>query len=353
MKSTINDVARLSGYSKTSVSFAFNDPSRISQSAKDRILAAAEELGYYPDPAARHLSMQRIGSIGFLTPHGVEQSFLNPYIVEVFRGVSSAMQLEDLSVTVISMEQDIIVEAIQNAAVGGFISLGLTPEKSVHEMILRRKIPFVTVDASPLEGVSSVNIRDRKAASDQLELVLRAGHRSIGIIAFELPDPTDEAAASDIFLQRTIGYNLALEAAGLPELDSGDVYMEYAPATIEGGYTAANKLFTAHPDITAMVLMSDSATAGVYLACRELNYAIPEDISIIGFDDIPANRALRPDLTTVSQPGFRKGQTAARVLLEKIASPETYIHRRLSYEIRSGSSLRTLRPGESVGKIRA
>ncbi|AFG37233.1 LacI family DNA-binding transcriptional regulator [Spirochaeta africana] len=339
MKATINDVARISGYSKTSVSFAFNDPKRISPTARQKILSVADDLGYFPDPAARHLSMRRIGSVGFLTPHGVEASFLNPYIVEVFRGVSATMQAHGLTVTVVSMAQDVIVEAIRNAAVGGFISLGLQPEDAVRDLIVRRSIPFVTVDAGPLEGISSVNIRDRKAAETQMEMVLHDGHTNVGIVAFEEPTASEEATASDIYAQRIIGYTQALEAAGLPSAGSEQIPVVHASATIDGGYRAAKDLLARYPDMTAIVSMCDVATAGIYLACEELGLQIPRDISVAGFDDIPNNQSLRPSLTTISQPGFRKGETAAHVLLENMEDPESYVHRLLAYEIIHGQSV--------------
>ena len=179
---TINDIARIAGYSKTAVSFAFNDPSRISHKACNHILKVAEELGYYPDPLARKFSLQRHESIGFLLPQHIHFSFQNPYIMQVVEGIGSVCQKYGNTLTLIPPLNESVLDAVRCAAVDGLITQGMSVEMEIVDSIRKRKLPFVTIDGIPSADMPSVNIDDQAAAYTMMAKVLASGHRRIAII---------------------------------------------------------------------------------------------------------------------------------------------------------------------------
>ncbi len=123
---TIKDIARESGYSKTAVSFAFNDPSRISEKACTQILQTAERLGYIPDPMARNFSLRRHLSIGFLLPQEIRYSLQNPYAQQVLLGIGGVCEKYGYTLTLIPPPlNESVTEAVRNAAVDGLITMGM------------------------------------------------------------------------------------------------------------------------------------------------------------------------------------------------------------------------------------
>ncbi|MFA7566255.1 MAG: LacI family DNA-binding transcriptional regulator, partial [Alkalispirochaeta sp.] len=135
---TIKDIARISGYSKTSVSFAFNDPGRISEKARKRILAVADSLDYIPDPMARNLSLQRHSSIGLLLPEVIPQAFRNSHLSEIVRGIGAVCEKHGYSLTLIPPLRESVLEGVRSAAVDGLITIGLEPGMETVSLIKRR-----------------------------------------------------------------------------------------------------------------------------------------------------------------------------------------------------------------------
>lgn len=318
---TINDIARLSGYSKTSVSFAFNAPSRISERARDKIMKIADELGYVPDPSARSLSMRRHGSIGLLLPQIIPVAFLNPYLSQIVQGIGEVCEDEGYSLTLIPPIRESIIDGVKSAAVDGLITLGLQPGMPVVQMIVQRNLPFVTIDGhSDAEDhhFPVIHIDDRAAAYHLMRHVLAEGHREIAILSFGDDTSTSSSDAADavshVASERLAGYRAALAEFGLLD-DSSHVECE---SSIEGGREAVGRLLDRGPLPTAVVAMSDIIALGVYEGLEHAGLAVPEDVSVVGFDDIPESRIIRPRLTTVVQPGFEKGRLAARLLMEMV-----------------------------------
>ena len=132
---TIQDIARKSGYSKTSVSFAFNSPERISKEAVEKILRTAKELDYIPDPMARNFSLGRHMSIGFLLPQIFQESLQNPYMISVVRAIGSICESRGYTLTLVPPLHSSVTEAIKNATVDGIITMGLRIDKSIREVL--------------------------------------------------------------------------------------------------------------------------------------------------------------------------------------------------------------------------
>ena len=155
---TMKDIAERAGVSKTAVSFAFNDPSRLSKATVEKILRVAEELGYAPHPVARSLSMRRTGAIGVLVPQDVATMLENPFFIQFLRGIGQVSLEEGVFVLLAAPVQGSLQDAVDRATVDGFVVIGLGAGDPVVDLLRRRDIPFVLVDSEPLDGVPGVNV---------------------------------------------------------------------------------------------------------------------------------------------------------------------------------------------------
>ncbi len=315
-RATINDIARISGYSKTAVSFAFNDPSRISRQACDTILGVAETLGYYPDPLARKFSLQRHESIGFLLPQELRFSFRNPYIMQVVEGIGDVCQERGNTLTLIPPLNASVIAAVRTAAVDAMIIQGMSANMEIAESIGRRGIPFVSIDGIPSEEMPSVNIDDRQAAYDIMHTVLESGHREIAIIG--LSDVSYERSATEgIQKRRMEGYLEALREVGL-DYGSPSITVFKSECTVAQGRQVVDRILTIPRRPTCIVTMSDIVAIGCMFRLPELGLRVPRDISVVGFDNIDETNYTLPGLTTVHQPSKEKGVLAARLLFRML-----------------------------------
>lgn len=309
---TINDIARVSGYSKTAISFAFNDPSRISEEACRTILSVAEQLGYYPDPLARRFSLQRYESIGFLLPQDFHHSFRNPYIMRVVEGIGAVCHEHAHTLTLIPPVNESVTDAIKGAAVDGLIIQGMHEGMKIAKAIAKRGLPFVSIDGIPSDHGASVNIDDRSAAREIMRTVLDAGHRSIAIIGLS-PVSYEQGNTESIQDRRLQGYREALRERDL-DIDASPITLMMRACTLEDGIEVAEKIASLPTRPTCILTMSDILAIGIMLRMPQLDISIPSDISIAGFDDIQEASYLVPGITTVHQPSFEKGKEAARLL---------------------------------------
>lgn len=323
MRVTIKDIAERAGVSKTTVSFAFNDPSRISAETYKRIMDIVAELGYVPDPVARTLTTKRLGAIGLLLPQPIQEALANPYLCEVIRGIGEVCEQRELALTMLPPVKGRIVEAARRAAVDALLTIGVGPGTEVTEVLERRHLPFVTIDGAESEHTVNVGVDDESASYALMRHILDLGHRRIAILALrpEFYNPPDECF-SVVIDSRLAGFGRALAESGLG-FDSEGIRVVPAEGSIEGGAGAALELLTKTAEApTAIVAMADAAALGVYEACKVLSLSIPRDLSVTGFDDIPLAAIAEPPLTTVHQPGREKGSTAASLALRLLDGEE-------------------------------
>src|SRR3972149_3525947 len=163
-KVNIKDIAEKAKVSTTAVSFAFNNPTRLSESTVKRILNIAHEMGYAPNPLARNLSTGKTGAIGLLVPQPIPEIIRNPFMPEFIEGIGEVCTHMGLSLMLVPPLKGSMERAIVNAAVDGFLTLGLEESKSTMVVLRQRGVPFVTVDSDPIEGVPAINIDDEGGA---------------------------------------------------------------------------------------------------------------------------------------------------------------------------------------------
>ena len=300
---------------------------------REKVFEAARRLGYPgPDPTARSLRRGRSGVIGVLYADRLSYAFEDPAAVLFLRGLSEAAEEAGLQLLLVTGQSD--VEAVGKAAVDGFVVYSMPEDDPSVHAVLDRRLPTVLVDQPDGADAPLVRINDRGAARSVAEHLVSLGHRRIGVVSFELArEPVgglvgaDRQAAATFLAsgERLRGYAEAVEPAGVP-WESVPVY-ECAENVLEEGKAAARTLLALGDGPTAILATSDLLAFGVMEAAAELGLAVPDDLSVVGFDNVPEAARANPPLTTVHQPHIEKGLKAGRLLIsqlrgERAARPE-------------------------------
>ncbi len=315
---TIDDIAKKAGVSKTSVSFAFNNPDRLSESTLTHILKVAEELGYTPDPIASNLKTRRTGCIGLLLPQAIPLVAQNPHNFEFIEGIGEVCNEVGVSLMLVPPLKGNLNRAIGRAAVDGFITLGLEPFRQTVRVLRQRGIPFVMVDSEPIDGIPCVNLDDEYGGYMAMMHILKQGHRCIAILAIQSEHHGNYEQYTGLLRRRVSGYLRALKEYDLT-IDGTQVRLVECKVQPDEGYRAFKALWRGSNRPTAIVGMGDLLILGVLRAARELGVRIPLDVSLVGYDDIEFSRITSPQITTIRQPTIEKGQTATRLLIDLIA----------------------------------
>jgi DNA-binding LacI/PurR family transcriptional regulator len=308
---TIADVAVAAGVSKTAVSFAFNNPERLGPATLGRVLEVAQELGYTPHPAARALSMRRSGTIGILIPQSLSTVFGNPFLSELIKGLGEQVEEHDLTLLLVPPLDGSLEGAIRQASVDGFISVGLSPDDRALAVLDRIGIPTVHVDSQESPMHPSVNVDDEGGAQAAARHLLELGHRRLAIIV--LPPARAETTSTPTAVRRLTGYRAAIAEAGAPE-----PHIEVAGISVAAGERAFEALPRGRQRPTGILAMSDMTAIGLMSAAQAAGLRVPDDLSVVGFDDVPAAAWTNPPLTTVRQPIVEKGRIAARLLIQRM-----------------------------------
>jgi DNA-binding LacI/PurR family transcriptional regulator len=311
-RTTIADVARVAGVSRTLVSFAFNNPSQVGSDTAERIFATARELGYSPSPIARALLSRRTGVIGVLVPFSISASFANPFIASFLQGVGIVCDEHSLSALVVSPMEGSLEEAIRRAPVDGYIVLGLDEQHAEVAPLRQRGVPIVVVDGEA-SSVSSVNVDDEGGACLAASYLLDKGHRDILIVTFQTPTPVhNDNVYYGVGGRRLAGYERAFNSHGLALQRERLVQ---ALTSIEGGAAAFRAAWTEGARPTAVLAVSDAMAIGVIKEALALGLRVPQELEVIGFDDVPLAALVQPALSTVHQPVIEKGKVAAQLLV--------------------------------------
>ncbi len=311
----IADVAREAGVSKTAVSFAFNSPDRLAPETASRILDVADSLGYRPHPVARMLTQRQTYTLGVLTPQALSVIFSNPFFGAFSEGVAVAAEQEGYALHFISPLHGSLARAMGRATVDGVVAVGLSADHPEVEQIRAAGVPLVMVDSSALPDQPGVEVDDEGGARAAAEHLLSLGHRDLLVVGVEPPSPGARLEPEGVMGRRLKGYLEALAAHGV---DLPDHAVVVGPASIDGGLAAMRRAYEDGLRPTGVLAMSDAMAIGVLRAARELGLRVPEDLSVVGFDDIDLSQHTNPPLTTVHQPIRLKGESAVRLLLSVV-----------------------------------
>lgn len=346
-KVTINQIAREAGVSKTAVSFAFNDPSQLATTTARHIREVAERLGYTPDPIARSMTTKRTNTLGLLLPQDIAAALANPFYTQFIRGIGKICGRAGKTLMLVPPLQGSMLKAIPHASVDGFIVVGLEVDRGEVQMLRQRHVPFVMVDSEAPADVPSINVDDRSGAQAVMEHVLEHGHRQIAVLCIESGKAGHIEEYTGTLADRMAGYQAALATFGL-SLDDPNIQSVEAPSSWEGGQAAFAQLWDEPGRPTAIVAMSDILAIGAMDAARARQVRLPEELSVVGFDDLPDAWRMHPALTTVRQPVEEKGRLAAEVLVTALAEDGSAAHHVLPTELVIRKSVAALRSGRTT-----
>jgi len=303
---TLDDVAREAGVSAATVSRVLNEPHRVREATRQRVLTAVNLLGYAPNFGGRVLASRRTDTIGAVIP-----TMENAIFARGLQAMQDTLSEAGATLLVATSSYDSAREAEQIQAllgrgVEGLLLIGEARDAAVYDLLKRRGLPTVLVWTwRPDCPVPCVGFDNRAAARAMAELVLDFGHERIAMISGITHD-NDRAAA------RVDGVAAALAARGRPV--SSDAIFE-TPYGIREGAAAAERLLSTPDRPTAIICGNDVLAAGAMTAAARLGIRVPEALSITGFDDIDLAEVLTPALTTIHVPHRRMGAAAARLVL--------------------------------------
>jgi len=312
----LRDVAQRAGVSVGSASQAFGHPELVSERLRERVLAAAEALGYSgPDPAARRLRLGRTGVLGLLFAERLRYQFTDPAAPAFLRGVARGMQKAPLGLLLLpdSRYRREASRTVREAAVDGFIVYSAPHNDPRVAAALDRRLPVVTVDQPRDAPTPFVGIDDRAAARAAAEHLRGLGHERVAVLSFIRALDPEGTMVLDISVERLEGYKEGLGNAW----DDGLVRI-CRPNAAEPARRAALELLQEPNAPTAILAMSDVLAIGAFQAAAERGVVVPEALSLVGFDDSPAAAVTTPPLTTVAQPHEEKGRLATERLLDAI-----------------------------------
>jgi DNA-binding LacI/PurR family transcriptional regulator len=315
-KVTLQSIADEVGVSRMTVSNAFSRPDQLSAALRTRILDAADRLGYVgPDPAARALARGRVGSVGMLLNGALSEAFEDQVSAEFVASVADELASRGLALTVLTPPKDDEFVPARDVAIDGALVYTCEPHSAGVEWLARRSLPVVAVDQDLGADVPGVRVDDRDGARLAARHLLELGHRQIGILALGLTGADGALHDSDSYpsRQRLGGWREVLAEAGI---DPVVALAPYEPR--EAAIAAARRLLESAP-LTAVLCFSDVFAHAVVLAAEELGRSVPDDLSVVGYDDAPFARTVRPTLTTVRQDVSAKGHLAAGMLADLLA----------------------------------
>lgn len=306
--STINDVARRAGVSTMTVSRVINNSSYVSQKTRERVEQAIAELGYVPNALARNLHFKQSRTIAL-----VLADITNPFFTTIARGVEDIASEQGYSVIFCNTDESQIEETryinilLQNQ-IGGVLLVPASGGEASVTLLRERGIPVVVLDRRVREVyVDTVRCDSEQGAYELIQHLLGLGHRNIAVLG----GPQTVSTAID----RVAGYYRALADGGL---DANAALVYYAHFTQESGYQMTQQVLASQPRPTALFATNNFIAIGAFGALREAGLRVPEDISVVAFDDLPPTLVIDPFLTVAAQPAYEMGQKAVELLLARL-----------------------------------
>jgi LacI family transcriptional regulator len=309
---TIREVAKAAGVSSTTVSHVINGTRFVSEGVRVRVLTAMHALGYQHNVLARSLRRGETRTIGLILPDSA-----NPFFAKVGRGIEAAAFDRAYSVVLCNSEGNLAreehyTEVLTQKQVDGIIFVAAGDRTGSLSLLLDRGVPSVLIDRDlPDAKVDAVLADNRQGGYLATRHLLALGHRRIACIS----GPSNISPSAD----RVTGYRQALADAGLPVDETlilrGDFHLE-------SGWAAASELLRRPAPPTAIFACNDLMAIGVIRAAADLARRIPEELAVVGFDDIELAAYCVPPLTTVLQPTTGMGRRAVQLLIDRIADPE-------------------------------
>jgi LacI family transcriptional regulator len=313
MPLTLEDIARKSGVSRSTVSRVINGDEKVKPDTRDKVMAIIHEFNFQPNLAARGLAARRTNVIGLVTPAGVSALFTDPYFPQLIRGVTSACNARQYTVMLWLAEPEFerrtISQILHNGLLDGVIVSSMVMDDPIIQSLYESNMPFILVGRHPTLDVNYIDVDNVQGGLDATTHLMKQNRKRVATIT----GPHNMIAGYDRFQ----GYQKALKMRKLPLLNELVAEGDFTEAS---GYAGMKKLLPAKPD--AVFAASDMMAFGAMRAAREAGLSVPEDVAIVGYDDLPAASQVTPPLTSIRQPTERMGSLAVDTLIDMIENPQ-------------------------------
>jgi DNA-binding LacI/PurR family transcriptional regulator len=323
MAVTIKDVARLANVAPSTVSRVIANSPRISEKTKEKVREAMVELGYHPNFIARSLASQSTQAIGLVMPSSTDKVFQNPFFPTVLRGISEGANEKQyaLHMTTGKTDDEIfdgVVQMVQGGRVDGVVLLYSKVEDKILTYLQKREFPFVVIGKpfKHVEEITHVDNDNFRATKEVTEYLINLGHEAIAFIGGDLN--------LVVTVERLLGYEKALRDFNLPLKQEYIIHEEFLR---EGGQGAVKELLSLGQPPTALVVADDLMALGVLNTLDEMGVSVPDDISIVSFNNVMLSEMSRPPLTSVDIGIFDLGFEAAKSLIQKVENPKEPVKR--------------------------
>jgi len=310
---TIKDIAKLAGVSPSTVSRVVSNHPRISAETSRKVKKIMEELGYHPNVMAKSLVSKTTHTIGIMLPRPAEELFRNDFFGELLRGIvtQSTRMGYDVLLTTATTEQDelgAISRLVRGRRVDGIVLLSSRRDDPLIAYLNEEKFPFVLIGRSEAYAdVLMVDNNNVQASYDATKHLIAQGHERIGFVS----GPPNLILSHD----RLKGYEKALAEAGLEKRSEWIVEGEFLQ---ESGFRAMSLFMSLPERPTALVVIDDNVAFGVLRGLAELGYRVPEDISVVSFNNIPLAELATPPLSSIDIGTYQLGYTAVQSLLRLV-----------------------------------
>jgi DNA-binding LacI/PurR family transcriptional regulator len=316
---TLATLAKHLGLSISTVSNAYNHPDQLSAASREKVFAAARELGYAgPDPLASSLRSGRVGAVG-LIEKSLPVALTDPASLLMLSGVAEACDEAGVALVIVprSRSGSGVADVVRAAVVDGFVAHCDALDDERRLIVEERRLPIVVLDGRATTGEPSVGIDEEGGTYAAARHLIDLGHRDLAVIAFA---PHTIGAFNTGTMRRLAGYRHAVEEAGLDpqalRIVEGSAYDRDETVAI------ARELLATADRPTGVLAMSDEMAVAVITAAGALGLRVPDDVSVVGFDDTVTAATSSPPLTTVHQPHAAKGAAAVRMLLDHGTGPK-------------------------------
>lgn len=308
MMPTLEDVARKAGVSTATVSKVLSNTPYFTASTRDKVMRAVEETGYMPHLAARALAAGRTCIVGVVFPWVYDGIFTDPHILHILEGIEPECSQHGYNILLITPRlttsgvDEHYLQLIRSGYIDGIIALDNVPFASVLEPIHKKGIPVVNIGYH----VTSYMVRsdDYTGGYQLMQHLVALGHGEIGIIDVQ-PDLNYSAE------ERMKGVYAAAEASGMSVESLPTARGDFS---VTSGEACAADLLARHPNLTALICLNDRMALGAIQQARRMGRQVPQQLSVVGFDDIPLAAASDPALTTIRSDAPRMGREATRML---------------------------------------
>lgn len=308
MTVTIDDVAREASVSISTVSHVINGTRFVAEATKERVLVAIERLGFEPSSVAQSLKRDRSHAIGLLIT-----DISNPFFTSIVRGIEDVASRAGYSLILCNTDENpekelSYLRMLRRKRVDGILLASTGTPQPYMDSLVEANFPIVCIDRpAPGRPCDAVLVENVAGACAAVEHLIKLGHDRVGVISGLAPVGTSS--------ERLEGYRQALRAHGLPE---DPQLIREGNSRLDGGYRQMLELLDLPARPTAVFTTNNLMTLGALAALQTRGVAVPADLAVVGFDDFEWAIVLRPRLTTVAQPTYEIGETAARLLLERI-----------------------------------